>query len=403
MKKFIKISLILLLFSQFSLAENLNYAKQDEILNEEFFEQPVLLEEDEKPKEENENNEKFLETKLKSKDILKGIIEKDYNLNSPFGMFQEQLTLKFEKGPIKEHWSELMMIHNFSENIDSKKGSNFNYGIVPINFGLFGKFRSEKEKYFIVMDATPDNHNNFMKSLVLDAWVESDRIPNHKIKVGKFRPMVGYEGNRSNFLVPFSSKSQIARHFSNARKTGVSISGDFKYFDYSLEGFNSDIQYEDFLPGVEGVIWGDIKPLANVKEKYGNLKIGGGYQAGRRNSQNYNVSSAGLKYDYKKFSLVSELAYADGSNGTTGLTNTKRFGYNVTLAYKLTKKLELLLRYDDFDNDTKIKNNNTKEYTAGFNYYILGQTLRLIGNYVYSKKDGGDDSHKIILGTQIAF
>lgn len=361
---------------------------------DENFEQPIILEPDERFSEDVKINPY-------TKDALRAIIEKEYDLNSPFGLFQEQLTFKFKKGPIKEHWSELMMIHNFSENI-TKGDSDFGFGIVPINIGLFGKFRSEKESYFIIADATPDNHMNFFKGLILDAWIESKRIPNHKIKVGKFRPMVGYEGSQCAFLVPLSAKSQIARHFSNARKTGISINGDYKYFDYYIEGFNSDIQYDDFFPGIEGDLWFDIKPLAKADGKYGDLKIGGGYQAGNRNSHNYNVSSAALRYDYKKFWMSSEVAYANGSNGTFGINDAQRFGYNVTLAYRPTKKLELLLRYDDLDNDTNISNNNTKEYTAGFNYYIYGQALRIICNYVYSQKDAMANSHKIILGTQIA-
>ena len=363
--------------------------------NEELYEKPVILEPEERYIEE-ENR-----FKPQIKQTLKGIIEKDYDLNSTHGLFKDQLTIKFDKGIIKEHTNELAMIHNFSQIIE-RNDSDFNYEILPINLVTFGTFRSEKERYVVVSDLTPDNHINFFQGLILDAYIESSRIPNHTLKIGKFRPSMGYEGGLSSFLVPLSQKSQIARHFSDARKIGASISGDFKYIDYAIEGFSSDIQFQDFMPGVEGVLWVDFKPLAKFDNKYGNLKIGGGYQAGVRNSTDYNVAAAGIKYDYKKFWISSEYAHANGSNGVVGLSNAKRAGYNVTLAYRPTKKLELLMRFDDFDNDLDISNNNTKEYTLGFNYYICGQALRIICNYIYSQKDRLDDSHKIILGTQIA-
>ena len=108
-----------------------------------------------------------------------------------------------------------------------------------------------------------------------------------------------------------------------------------------------------------------------------------------------------LRYNYKKFKLSSELQYANGSNGNSGLNDAQQWGYNVTLAYQLTKKLEILLRYDDFDPNKKIAKNNTKEYTAGINYFILGQTLRVMLNYIYAQNDSKPDSHRILLGTQV--
>ena len=155
------------------------------------------------------------------------------------------------------------------------------------------------------------------------------------------------------------------------------------------------------MPGVEGDLWVNLKPLANVKDKYGDLKLGGGIQAGERNSTDYFTTSTAIRYDYKKMWFMAEYQNADGSNGGDGLVNKKRDGYNLTLAYRPTKKLEFLLRYDDFDYDKKIKDTNQKEYTAGMNYYILGQGLRLIFNYVFCQSDIVKDSHKLIFGTQI--
>ena len=72
-----------------------------------------------------------------------------------------------------------------------------------------------------------------------------------------------------------------------------------------------------------------------------------------------------------------------------------------TFIYKLTKKLHLVTRFDDFNNNTHIKNNNTREYSAGINYYILGQTLKLVLDYVFCQNQSRDDSHKIMIGTQV--
>ena len=67
----------------------------------------------------------------------------------------------------------------------------------------------------------------------------------------------------------------------------------------------------------------------------------------------------------------------------------------------LTKKLQLLVRYDQFDPDRHIANNNKREYTAGFNYFVKGQGFKIMLNYIFCQNDSTKNSHRIILGTQI--
>lgn len=352
------------------------------------YEEPIVLE------EEFNKNEKTLEK------IEAGIEENEFAYIAPDGILADKLTFKFDKGPIKEHKNELMTFYGFTQTID-EDDSDFNFRILFIKLGMMGKFRSGKENYVITANLTPGIHENFFRTLPLDAYIESKRIPNHKVKIGTFRPDLGYEGSLALFLIPLLYKTQIARKLSDMRKTGISIKGDYKYIDYAIEGFSSDTRYTQFFPGTEGNLWLNVKPLAKTDGKYGNLKIGGGYQAGNRNSIGYNVASAALRYDYKKMWLNAEFAHADGSNGGDGLTSKERQGYNITLGYMPTKKLELMLRFDDFDNDVKISNNNTKEYTTGFNYYIYKEAVVLMVNYSYLQNDAKKDTHRFIVGAQI--
>ena len=359
-------------------------------------EEPIILEKQEKTLEERIEKE----INPYTKEALKGIIKKEYDTNSPEGMFKRQLTAEFNKGPIKSATLQGSFIFTLGETID-KKDSDFKYNTQLINVGLKGKFRSEKEGYNLLFDLTPDMHDDFFHKLVLDAWIETKRIPHNTLMFGTSRPNVGYEGGQSPYLVPFLARSQTARNFGNIRKTGIRLKGDYKYMDYDIGGYSSDTWYSEFFPGVETDLWVNFKPLAKVNEKFGNLNIGGGIQTGGRNSQDFFVTSAAIRYDYKRFWLLAEYQNADGSNGASGITDKKRWGYNITLAYRITKKLELLLRYDDFDPDKLKGNNNIREYTAGINYFILGQTARIMLNYVFAQNQGGSDSHKIIVGTQL--
>ncbi len=354
-------------------------------------EHKVILEPEETPKEPEFNPY--------SKETLKGIITKDYDIKSPEGMFKEQLKFRSKRGIIKEAGAQFNFQSNFSETIGNE--SNLKFKPSLINIGFKGKFKSGRDGFNFLFDTTPDIEENFFHRLVLDAWVETVRIPHHTLMFGTSRPNVGVEGGQSPYTLPFVSRSQTARTFGNIRKTGLRLKGDYKYIDYDLGGYSSDTWYSEFFPGVETDLWVNFKPLANVSDKFGKLNLGGGYQVGTRNSHDFMVELASVGYEYKNFWMRAEYANADGYNGGGGLSEKKAWGYNVTLAYRLTKKLELLLRYDDFDSNKQKANNNSREYSAGINYYILGQCLRLIFNYVYCQNEASSDSHKIIVGGQL--
>ena len=102
-------------------------------------EEPIILEKQEKTLEEKIEKE----INPYSKEALRGIIEKEYDLNNSEGMFKRQLTAQFNKGPIKDIGLQGSFIFNMGETI-GKDDSDFKYNTQLINVGLKGKFRSEK-------------------------------------------------------------------------------------------------------------------------------------------------------------------------------------------------------------------------------------------------------------------
>ena len=63
---------------------------------------------------------------------------------------------------------------------------------------------------------------------------------------------------------------------------------------------------------------------------------------------------------------------------------------------------EYYYHYDEFDPDKSVGHNNRKEYTTGINYYIKGQALKLVLNYIYCHNKGLSNSHRFMVGAQIA-
>lgn len=330
-----------------------------------------------------------------------------YNLqieqtNSPSSLFKEPLTKHFESGPLESLHTWAVVQTNFDTTIPDGDDTDTKFNVGLINVLFDGQFRGGKENFRLMLDPTHNHNHPFLQQFVQDAYIESHRIPHHTILVGNSRPGVGYEGAQSPYTLPFVNRSQISRNLANVRKVGLRVKGDYSLVDYDFGGYSSDTFFSEFMPGVEFDGWINLKPLGKTDGRYGKLVTGGGIVSGVRNSIDYFVGGAYIGYEYKKFWTRMEYATSDGSNGGSGLTTKRRQGWYVTLGYHITKKLEILARYDEFDPDKTISDNNQREYTAGINYYIKGQALKLILNYIYCQNDCKPDSHRILVGAQLA-
>ncbi|MBD5403101.1 hypothetical protein HDR58_09975 [bacterium] len=348
-----------------------------------------------------------LETQSKLHTGISNAAKYLYNLqidqtNTPSSLFEEQLTKHFENGPVDSLHVWGVVQSTFSTDIPEDGGgrSKFNTGLTNVLFDA--KMKGGQDMFRLMFDVSHQHNRGFMHQFVQDAYYATKRIPHHTILIGNSRPGVGYEGAQSPYTLPFINRSQISRNLANVRKVGVRVKGDYSFVDYDFGGYSSDTFFTEFLPGVEFDGWVNLKPLAKTNGKYGRLTTGSGVVSGTRNSIGYLVGGAYVGYTYKNFWTRMEYAISDGSNGVSGLTDKRRQGWYVTLGYFLTKKLEVLARYDEFDPDRTTKADNQREYTAGVNYYIKGQALKFIMNYIYCQNEAKADSHRILLGAQLA-
>ena len=95
---------------------------------------------------------------------------------------------------------------------------------------------------------------------------------------------------------------------------------------------------------------------------------------------------------------------ADGYNGRSlHSSNLKADGFYTTLYYRLSNKIELLARYDQFTPNKDISCKPLKEYTAGINYRLKGDALKLMINYVYYDNHAHQTGSKLLVGTQFIF
>ena len=337
--------------------------------------------------------------KIEEESLFGRIYKKKLERTSiPSFLLKDELTFKYEKGPI----DRVQFYGAYQGNLGFDfAGADYDtdYGFGFMEAGVVGDFKDKNTDFKLQFNFKNGENRTFLQGLVTDAYIMNTRIPHHKIIVGNSRNQVGFEGGMGSYVLPFVMRSQISRTFGNTRALGVRVVGNYDLVDYSLALNSSDRFFKEFFPGAEFTGWLNFKPLGKTDGKYGTLVLGGGLNAGH-NDTDYTVGGAYASYRYKKFMANFEYAIADGYNGTYRSTDKATEVYS-NIAYRITQKLHILARYDQFDPNRDISDDLRREYSVGLNYFIKGQALRLILNYVFCDNEDMEDSHRIILGTQI--
>lgn len=336
-----------------------------------------------------QKSEEPLFAKIMKQDIVR--------TDMPIYLLKDYMTFKYDKGPIKKihiYGAYNGRLNSFFENSDYD--TNYNFGFTQI--GMLGKLSDGYTDFKILMNPRPNKDLNYMQNFFADAYLVNNRIPHHKVIIGHSRNAIGYEGASSSYILPFAMRSQIARNFGSTRATGIKLIGDYSLIDYSLAFNSSDRFFHEFFPGTEFTGWINLKPLGKTDGKYGKLTIGGGINAGK-NRTDYKVGGFYVGYKYKRLWTNFEYAIADGSNGSY-VSDKKATGFYGTVGYKITPKVQLIGRYDQFDPDRNMANDLRREISAGINWFIKGQAIRVILNYVFCMNQNAPDSHRIILATQ---
>lgn len=373
----------------------------DEVVLEEVLQQEEAQNAPQAVSVSQESSEKSLKEKLQ--DVYHLEVDK---YDKPTYLLKDVLTQKFEEGSLVDHtqlWAGYngdIGLHFVEGGLNSDHTTN-HYDVNTINVGYDIFFKNNSADARIMFNYNPFTERNFVQNLFADMYIATNKIPHHRLLVGHSRPPLGMEGAYGPFVLPFIARSQISRNFGTIRKLGARVSGTYSLMDYDFGVYSSDTYFQEFFPGAEFIGRVDLKPLGKTDGKYGKLLIGGSMDTGHRDN-NFCVVGAHIQYDYKRFMANFEWAQANGYNGPSGFSADKHAsGFYATVGYMLTKKLQILARYDEFDPNREIANNNQREYSVGLNYFIKGQGLRLILNYVFCQNDSAKDSHRIMLGTQI--
>lgn len=316
----------------------------------------------------------------------------------PSYLLQDDLTFKFEKGPLEK----VQLFGAYRGGINSlwKLNHSTNYENLTTQFGMFGSFKNKDYKFKLSFKPIPKEGLSYVDNFVSDAYLVNTTIPNHQIVAGYSRVQTGIEGGTTSYILPFVARSQIAQYFGNSRSLSVKLIGKYQYLDYNLAVGSAGRYITRGFPGTEFNGWVNVKPFGDKSKKYGKLVIGGGFNGGH-NRIDYSILSGYVGYNYKKLWTNFETAIANGYNGSKGISSNEACGFAYTLGWKITPHLQLIGRIDQFDPNRHNSNDLQREYTIGLNWFIKGQALKVVLNYVFCDKQSKPNSHKLILATQV--
>ncbi len=313
-------------------------------------------------------------------------------------LLKDSLSFEYKKGPI--HKIQVYGGYRGSINALFTPDYSTEYDNLTTEVGVYGSFRNPNYKFKVNVNPVYKHGNNFIDGFMGDAYIMNSSLKHHHIMAGYSRVQTGIEGGSSTFILPFVARSQIARNFGNSRSLSVKVIGNYNYIDYNLAVGSSGRQITSGMPGAEFNGWVNVKPFGSHDGKFGKLTIGGGFNGGH-NQINYGVGSVYVGYKHKKLWTNFEAAIADGYNGSQGVSPNKACGFAATAGWKFTPHLQLIGRIDQFDPNRDASNDLKREYTVGLNWFIKGQALKVVFNYVFCQNQATEDSHKLILATQI--
>lgn len=308
--------------------------------------------------------------------------------------------LKFENSYI----SSLKAAFLFEGNLNFVK-TNHNDLSIKHSFSvvepmLRARFNEEKTEAMFDINLMRDLEgfsNKFTEKI--SAFYVSHEVSKHqKILFGQgSRIPSTYNGSLSTMQQEFILKSLLGRTLGDARALGIRNIAEYQYVDYDIGIYDSTRYMKDFGEGVDFTGRIIFKPLGSRNEETGKLNIGGAYSTGNYKNS-YSQYSIFLVYDYNKLHFRTEYAGADGYNSVVCSRNEAN-GFYTSLGYDITPKLTLIGRYDYFNPDKDINNDNIQEFTAGITYNIF-KNMKIMLNYVRRDYDDKSDSNMILFATR---
>lgn len=198
--------------------------------------------------------------------------------------------------------------------------------------------------------------------------------------------------NRAQVVEALVARSKDAIGNQNGRDIGIMVSGsaidirDWQVLDYACGGFNgAGINTTDINQHKDKVVQAVLHPLKNIG-------VGGAYYTGWGKARRRDRVGAELTGAFAPFVFRSE--YIRGDDGDT----TRAGWYAMAAMSLLSNKLQAVLKFDTYDADCSVDDNEKNVYTIGLNSCV-NKWFFIQVNYEL-KAEEKNESKNDVLSTQ---
>ncbi len=308
--------------------------------------------------------------------------------------------------------------------------------------GLFLEhFDFKMEGDFSNGDGIPDNRTAFSAT---DIFINYNQFPEANVKVGQYKAPFGLEQLTPDTSMYTIERSQVTSALTPERQIGVQLWGkplarlvpaqqnlvEYYFGIFNGNGRNTTINDDGrfmkagrlVLTPFAGKLWdqdvrwrlgvdgfvSDFAPGTRISPT-GNLRLSG--VDGSLSSFTLPTTGAGVSAEgrgwgvdqwltFGPFDLIAEYLQANirptaGSTFVGFTPNGEQFtanGYYVQGSYFFPgKKFQLVAKWESFD-PAQAPNDSIQSITGGLNYYILGDNLKLMFNYIHTWSDFREDN-----------
>ena len=263
------------------------------------------------------------------------------------------------------------------------------------------------------------------RGALTDLFLNWNKFEYANIKAGQYKTHFGWEWIVSDAKLLTIERSLPSDRLTDGRQVGTSVTGSVleKRLSYAVGMFNGTSVNNSFNDNDHFLYTARVQGTA-VKTEWNKRPVEWNVGVNALSSKDAGISKSGLgltgnlftgdrnawgldtQVKVGLFDLQAEyLRNRFQPGNSTPANGFEADGWYVLGGfYVVPKYFQTVVKYETFDPDSGVNNNTSDVWTFGLNYYIKGDDLKLMANYLYGDQDGvGEGKGRLILRAQVMF
>jgi phosphate-selective porin len=296
-----------------------------------------------------------------------------------------------------------------------------------------GKFLEELDFKLEIELGGAIANTSALRAQLTDGYVNWNRYPQANVRVGQFKTPFGYEQLYSDPRLFTIERSLVNDRLTQSRQLGMQVGGDLldKRLSYAAGAFNGTGANNNFndddrflmAARLSGVLW-----QGKLLGQSASWSLGGnayssedtnvaqaadfGFDStpstpdrdnvfsGERHATGFDTQVQAGRFDLWAEALRTEWEPASGRPRKSFESD----GWYVQGSYYVVKdRLQAVLKSERFDPQSTAGGDATEIGTAGLNWFLKGNDLKLLLNYLRIRSEGQDDQDKLLARIQVIF